>query len=144
MAVRSGGTRGGRGGRGYVVTVRGYAAFRRDLQKLDKGLNRELSRYMREMGREVRDEARTIAGEHEITGEMRKSIKHSVTQKQVSVYSNLRQAPGLEWGGTISPKGTPIKLPRHQMVGKAAYRKSEYIEGHVASMFDSLKRQSGF
>lgn len=134
----------GTGGReGFRLDIKGYAAFRRGINKLDKGLGKQLSDHVRKMAIKVRDDARRNAPVGP-SGDLHKSIKHSVTVKQATIYSNLAYAPVHEWGGTIRPKGVPITIQRTRYIGRAIDDNAEHIESEMTSMFESLKRSSGF
>lgn len=128
--------RGGAAGAGYGVSIRGYSAFRRGLRRLDRDLDKQLGRYVREIAKDVRDEARRNAPRK--SGALQKSIKHSVTQKRASLFSDLPYAAVQEWGGTIQPKGVPIEITGRHMLVDAVNDKSEDVEAHMVRIFDSL------
>lgn len=125
-----------------AVEIKGYAAFRRGLNKLDKELGKQLSQYVRDTVRKVRDDARRFAPNR--TGKLSRSIRESVTVKRATIYSTLVYSAVHEWGGTIRPKGSPIKIKRSRYVGRAQAEHFDDVEERMASMFDALKRESGF
>lgn len=129
------------------VYINGLSAFRRDLRKLDKGLDLEVSRYIREKAKEVRDTARerTPVGRTDRRssrqrrpGTLRKSIKHSVRQKSATLYSNQPDSGVHEWGGTIRPRGKPIRIRGKAMLRGAVAQHTDDVEEHMARMFDRL------
>jgi len=129
------------------LTVRNLGSFRRSIRKLDRGLDVGLGRYIRESAREVRDEARSrtpvgratrrAAGQRK-PGTLQKSIRHSVTQKRATLYSNEPDAPVHEFGGTIRPRGVPIDIRETAMLRGAVAEKSDEVESHLTQMFDHL------
>jgi hypothetical protein len=124
------------------VSIRGFSAFRRGLRSLDVNLDRQLRDYIKEMSEEVASVARQRAPRK--SGKLSKSIKSSVTQTRASVYSNLPYAAVQEWGGTIRPKGVPIKIEGRQMIYSAVKDKSADVEDHMGRLFDSISSTSGF
>lgn len=121
---------------GGTVSVKNYAAFRRGLQSLDKGTNKILTNYLKDLAKETTADAKRRAPVK--SGKLRKSIRPSVTQKRVTVYSTLPYAGVQEWGGTIRPKGTPIKIEGHHMVRDAVDAASEKTERDLTHMFDVI------
>jgi hypothetical protein len=132
-----------------AVQIVGLAQFRRDLAKIDKDLSKEINKYFRELGRTLRDEARRrapVGG----TGALRKSIKHSVKAKEMSLFSDLVYARAHEWGtsGTaksaVQPRGVPIKIRKTQMLGHTVFRNADRIEEHLGGLVDHLAQINGF
>lgn len=129
------------------LTIRNLGAFRRGLRRLDRGLDQDLGRYIRVMAKDARDEARrrTPIGRPDRRGKdqrkpggLGRSIRHSVTQKRATLYSNEADAGVHEFGGTIRPRGTPIKIAEVAMLRGAVADKSEDVEAHMGAMFDRL------
>lgn len=129
------------------VTVRNLGAFRRNLRRLDRGLDLGLSRYIREMARDVRDDARSRApvgrpdrraNDQRKPGGLSKSIRHSVTQKRATLYSNEPDAPVHEFGGTIRPRGVPIEIREVAMLRGAVADQADQVEAHMTQMWDRL------
>lgn len=137
------------GGTGYTggVTIKNLGSFRRGLRKLDRDLDVGLGRYIREMARDVRDDARAntpvgrpdrrAAGQRK-PGGLGKSIRHSVTQKRATLYSNEPDAPVHEFGGTIRPRGVPIQIQEVAMLRGAVAGRTDEVESHMTQMFDRL------
>lgn len=126
----------------YAVTVRGYSAFRRSLRRLDKDLDTQLRDYVKEIAGEVAEEARKRTPVR--SGALQNSIRASVTQKRATIYSTKPYAGVVEWGGTIRPKGAPIKFDAARMMVGAVESKSEEVEARMLRIFDSLTSTSGF
>jgi hypothetical protein len=132
-----------------AVQIVGLSQFRRDLAKIDKDLSKEINKYLREIGKSVRDTARGLAPKGP-TGNLKKSIKHSVKAKEMSLYSDLVYAPAHEWGTSkspgsqVQPRGVPIRIKRRQMLGHAVFSRSDDIENHLLGLVDHLARKNGF
>lgn len=129
------------------LTIRNLGAFRRDLRKLDRGLDLGLSRYIRDKVRPVRDDARkrTPVGrssrrsaKQRKPGTLQKSIKSSITQKRATLYSNEPDAGVHEFGGVITPRGVPIEIREVAMLRGAVANWSDEVEADMGGMFDHL------
>ncbi len=129
------------------VTVRNLGAFRRNLRRLDRGVDVGLARYIRTMAREVRDDARDRtpvgrpdrrADKQRKPGTLAKSIKHSVRQKNVTLYSDQPDAGVHEFGGTISPRGVPIQIREVAMLRGAVRDRAAEVEDRIGRMFDAI------
>lgn len=131
-----------------AVQIVGLARFRRDLSKIDKSLSKEINKYLREIGRSVRDSARAITPVD--SGDLRKSIKHSVRAKEMSIFSDSPYANAQEWGTSgketskVKPQGVPIKIRRRQMIGHAVFTRRHDIEEHIMDLVPHLARINGF
>lgn len=101
-----------------------------------KGLTAEL----RGIGKEVQAKVRGSTASPYRTGKLRRSVKTSVRAREVTLYSNLPQAPVWEWGGGIRPRGVKIVIPKTQFVTSEAFDASEDTEDRLASLFDTLAR----
>jgi hypothetical protein len=134
----------------HAFVIEGLAEFRRDLKKIAPETNKAFGRQLRAIARPVRDDARNRAPVQ--SGALRKSIKHSVTQSQMTLYSNLAYASVHEWGTReplsertrIQPQGVPIRIPRSQMLGRAVFRAKPRIEGQIIRIFEDVARGNGF
>jgi HK97 gp10 family phage protein len=124
------------------VRVDGLAKLRRDLKAIDKDLGKSLTDHLREIAKEVRDDARSRAPVK--TGALRGSIKHSVRARGASVYSNLDYAPVHEWGGTIRPRGAPIEIRGRHFIAEAVDANSKRVEDELARSLDAIADRHGF
>ncbi len=115
------------------------------LKAIEKEIEKELSKELRRVGNEVRDRVRSSTQRPHRTGRLRRSVKTSVRRKtQVSLYSNLPQAPVWEFGGTIRPKGAPIEIPRTEFVRGTVVKLGDDIDERMAEAMDSVARRHGF
>ncbi|HTU15635.1 MAG TPA: HK97 gp10 family phage protein [Solirubrobacterales bacterium] len=145
----SAGSRGGVANSSDAFEIVGLAQFRRDLGKIDKDLSKEINRYLRQIATSARDTARSNAPLG-ATGKLRRSIKHSVKSKEMSLYSDLEYAPAHEWGTSgkpdskVQPRGVPIRIKRSQMLGRAVFTRADDIENHLLGLVDHLAQVNGF
>ena len=139
-----------RGDTSNAFVIEGLSEFRRDIKKIAPKVDKEIGRRLRTIARQVRDSARGRAPVE--SGALRKSIKHSVTQTQMSLVSTLPYATVHEWGTKeplsdrtrIKPQGVPIRIPRSQMLGGAVFSAKPRIEGQVIRLFEDVARANGF
>lgn len=119
--------------------------FDKAVADIRKGLEKETSSKLREVGERVRDEVRTSHEPPFATGALRESFKTSVRRKlEVSIYSLKPQAPVWEWGGSIAPKGSTITFPRTTFVTKTVFENADRIDDELADVFDELAHRNGF
>lgn len=154
---------GGGASRDRAIEIAGLAQFRRDLKKIDEGLAKEVTKYLREIAKKTQGEAKKLApvgkpyqskGKKHRPGTLQRSIRQSVQARQLSLYSNLVYAPAHEWGargqadGRIRPRAKfgvpPMTIPRSQMLGKAVLRRRPEMEQELLDMVDHLARINGF
>lgn len=115
------------------------------LRSIQKDTEKELTKKLREVGNNARDVVRRSTDAPHRTGRLRKSVRTSVRKKnQVSLYSNLPQAPVFEFGGRIRPKGTAISIPKTSFVSGTVLALGDQIDEELADAFDSIARRNGF
>lgn len=126
----------------FGVEVKGLREFRRDLKRLDTDADKELRASLREGGQGALGQARTDAPH--LTGQLARSLRLSVTARQVSIYSTLPQAAVLHWGGTIRPRGVPIVFPRTEFLSRAVTDRADEITENVAESVERAARSAGW
>jgi hypothetical protein len=124
------------------VKVEGLREFRRDLKRLDAGANKALSAELRETGGQALVTARSLAPR--VTGKLADSLRLSVTQKAVTIYSTLPQAPVIHYGGTISPRGVPISFPRTEFITRAVEQHGDELLENVGRDIDRAASSAGW
>lgn len=124
------------------INAPGLAKLRRDLGRIDRGLRTAADRHIRQAANRVRDTARSKAPRR--TGRLSKSIRTSVRARGASIYSNLEYAPVHEWGGTISPRGTPITIEASHYMAEAVEENTDMIEEELGRLLDGIADRHGF
>lgn len=114
------------------IDTSGLRELQRDLRRIDKNLGKAINRSIREIANEIRDEIRGSTQRPYRTGKLRRSVKSSVRARGASLVTKLPQAPVFEWGGTIRPRGAPIKIER-----------TEFIRGQVIKHRDETEKALG-
>lgn len=134
------------GGDDIVVKAPGLSKLRRDLKKIDKDLGRDATRHVREIAKSVRDEARSNLQERSKnpTGAMARTIKHSVKSRGASIYSDHEGSGVQEWGGRISPRGTPIEISGKAYMRDAVVTKADDVAEQLGDLLDVIARRNGF
>ncbi len=129
-----------------VVQAPGLSKLRRDLKKIDKDLARDATRHVREIAKGVRDEARSNLQERSKnpTGAMAKTVKHSVRARGASIYSDHPGSGVQEWGGTISPRGTPIEISGKAYMRGAVETKAGDVAEQLGDLLDVIANRNGF
>lgn len=128
--------------RSATVTLEGAAQLRRALRRITPETDKELAGELKSIADGVLDDARPAAPQ--LTGELAKSLRISVTQRRVTIYSLLPQAGVIHWGGTISPRGVPITFPRTEFVTRAAELQSARLVNQVGDAFDRAARKASW
>jgi HK97 gp10 family phage protein len=124
------------------IKANGLAKLRRDLKAIDKDLAKSFTDHLREIAKDVRDDARPRAPRK--TGALQRSIKHSVRARGASVYSNLPYAGVQEWGGTIRPRGTPIEIRGRHFIYSAVDENTKHVEEELTRTLDVIADRHGF
>ena len=121
------------------------ARLNADLRDIQRETEKELVKEMRRVGNEARDVIRRSTEAPYRTGKLRKSIKTSVRKKsEVSLYSNLPQAPVFEFGGRIRPRGSVISIPKTNFVTGAVLAMGDDVDEKLAEAFDGIARRNRF
>jgi HK97 gp10 family phage protein len=124
------------------VKIEGLAKFGRDLRAIDKDLGKAFTDHLRDLAKEVRDDARSRAPVK--TGALQRSIKHSVRARGASVFSNSPYANVQEWGGTIRPRGTPIEIRGRHFIYSAVDDHADHVAKEVERSLDAIADRHGF
>jgi hypothetical protein len=125
-----------------IVDVSGWRVFRQELKHLDPEADKALRKGLREIGVPVLTRARSLAPRD--TGELSRSIRLSVTKREMSIYSTLPQAPVLHWGGTISPRGTEITFPRTEFATRAVMEHADKLIEGIGDNFENAATRLGW
>lgn len=121
---------------GPGLRVKGLAELRRAVRKVDRDLDKDLTRGVRELGKRVRDRARANAPER--SGALKRSVKHSVTAKAASVYSNLEYAYIIERGGRVGNGGVFPRAKAYRYLDKAVTESRGDIDRTIADLLESI------
>jgi phage gpG-like protein len=124
------------------LKVEGLAAFRRDLRKVDREVDKDLRQDIKDAAGRVLVEARGLAPMR--TGALARSLKVSVTAKGASVYSTLPYAPVLHWGGTIAPRGAQIRFPRTEFISGPAERAADRLAEEISESVERAALRAGW
>jgi hypothetical protein len=127
-----------------VIDTDGIRKLVRDFGKMDKTLRAALVKSLRDVGDKARDNIRSSTSPPYRTGTLRRSTKTSVRGGSIALYSLLPQAPVLHWGGTIKPRGVPIRFKRTEYIRKEVLRESDHIEGELAGVLEATATRFEF
>lgn len=128
-----------------AIHVEGLRVFAKQMRMLSPELAKALSAELRDIGDHARDKVRSSGARPYRTGRLRKSIKTSVTQRRVTLYSTLPQAPVWNFGGEIKPRGIPIRIPRTEFVTGAVKAEGEYVTERLGGLLEGMaRRYAGF
>lgn len=126
-----------------TVRISGLADLRRDLRAIGaKSAGRGLTKALRAGAEEVAVAARPRAPHR--TGALAASYRAGAAGKNAYVRSRLPYAAVHEFGGTISPKGSPITIRASGAVTGALRDKEDAIVDRVADAIDKLAVQHGW
>jgi hypothetical protein len=130
--------------RSVGIRAHGLRQLNRDLGKISKDFSRGSVNYLRSIGKKVQRTAKAGAMEQRVTGELARSYRVSAGQRGTAITSRLPQAGVLEFGGEISPRGTPFTIEPHQFVVDAIEREAGDIEEQFGDLLDRIARGNGF
>lgn len=131
-----------------AIQVEGLRPLLRDLGRIDKDLRRAATAHLRQIARETRDEAarRAPVGKRPKPARerLRRSYRYSVTQRGASIYTISPYGAVHEFGGTIEPRGVPIRIKRSAAIYGAIGARRRAIEEDVGDLLDAIARVHGF
>lgn len=127
------------GGKFYLHGIR---ELRRDLNALEGATSREVTTALRAAAEPVRAQAAAYAPRR--TGRLADSLRTYARGGRVGIRSRLPYANVQHWGGTISPRGTPIQIRRTEFISRAAEQQADRIGESVMDELDDLLRRHGF
>lgn len=124
------------------VRVEGLKELRLGVREIDRGMLKEIQAVTRSAAQVVAAEASRLAPRK--TGRLAGSIKGTTSGPKGIVRSRLVYAPVLEYGGTIAPRGTEIRIKRHEFVHRALRDKTDQIERELLAGYDQVVRRAGW
>lgn len=125
-----------------VVRIDGLKEFKRATRLVSPIFARELNADLKRAARPIADEASRNAPRR--TGRYANSIRVYSNAKGVSIGSRLPQANVVHWGGTIRPRGVPIKFRRRAVIWDAAERQSARLVDAVGDAMERSARKAGW
>jgi len=130
----------------HSIEVPGLAKLRRDLRAIDKDLGKAVTDHIRDVVRPIRDDARSKLRERSKDPQNRieKTVKHSVTAKGASLYSDHDGSAVQNWGGTIKPRGVPIEIKGKRYLDGAVYENTAHVEEELGRSLDVIADRNGF
>jgi hypothetical protein len=127
---------------GTTVNTDGLRDFRRDLRRLEPEVDKELRGELRDAVGKVAAIAALLAPRR--TGTLARSYRPFVTQRTAGIRSTLPYAPVIEYGGTISPRGTDILIRRSEPVTRAVQRETDRIVDEFGDAVERAADQTGW
>ena len=125
-----------------AVQVEGLAALRKGLRGVDKDALKAVQAVTKTAAGIVAVEASRLAPRQ--TGALAASIKGTTSGNKGVVRSPLPYANVVNWGGTISPRGTPVTFKRADFIGRAMDAKGDEVQAALEQGFDALARRNGW
>lgn len=128
------------------IQIVGFAKLRRDLKRMDVETNKRLSDYLKVITRQAATDAKRnlISRSKHSRGRVSGTIKASVTQRRTSIYSNHPAAGVLEYGGTIRPRGVPIRIGEKGYMRGAIITATDDVETKLAEIARIIESSGGF
>lgn len=124
---------------GPEIRVVGLKEFHKRLRETDRDLGRQLTKVNKYVAGMLADATRPALPE--ASGALRRSLRPGATGKTARVTmggARAPYAPWIEFGGTIAPRGTPIKRERVPS-GRYLYRAlAEHRDRLVDAYFDEV------
>jgi hypothetical protein len=128
------------------VTVRfttavATTALRQDLEALQIGLGRELTALKRSAAETLARSTRAntpLGPGPQSPHDALPHIRDTITARAAGVVSTHPAALVHEFGGTIAPRGVPIRIPRREMAARALRENATQIERDLAAAVERL------
>ncbi len=117
------------------IRVEGLADLRRDLRAVHPAIERALKDELEDAAKVVTRYGATLAPRK--SGRLASSLQTQVRGNRVVAYSRLPYSSVQHWGGTIAPRGAPIRIQRTEFLSRAAEAKASQFESRIA---DSIER----
>lgn len=130
-----------------IIGTAGIRQLQRDLAAMAPDSLVEMREVIKGAMGPMLGAAKAKAYSHRQTGELGDRWSSSVRGTVGRLKNTLPQARPLEFGGTIAPKGGPIKLPTVGMVygpGGAIDKGKSSTERNLLAGFERLARRHGF
>jgi hypothetical protein len=126
-----------------AVRVEGLAALRKDLRKLEHSDQaREVTKALKEGAGLVATTARPFTARS--TGKLAAGWRAGTAGNTAFVRNRVPYAGVQEFGGTIRPKGAPVKIKAHPAATRALEDKEERIVDLVGDAIDVLAAKHGW
>jgi hypothetical protein len=138
-----------------VVGTDGMRVFAKEMRALSPLLGKATSAALRAIGNVERDKIRSSTAppfaqspaedSQGQPGRKRKTVKTSVRVGGVSLYSLQPDAAVSNWGGTIRPRGVPIKIPRSEFISGQVMEDANEIAAALGELpVELARRYAGF
>lgn len=126
-----------------AVHTEGWRELRRDLRKFEPEIDKQLRKNVGAIiGSSVVAAASAAAPRR--TGALAASYRPFVTQRGAGVRSKLPYAAVHEYGGTISPQGTPITIRRSAPITRAVERLTDRIVDAIGDAVEQAADATGW
>lgn len=126
----------------FDVDAKGLADLRRDFRRIDPEALKEVQKALKGAAGLAAAEAAELAPRK--TGALGRSYKPFTRGNVAGVRSNLPYAGVIEYGGTISPKGTPISIRANEPIHRAIERQRNAIVEHLGDGIEAAARHTGW
>lgn len=121
------------------VKVHGLRDIRRGLRQVSMAADKAVQGELSDVAGTVAKRAQARAPVR--SGKLQRSIRKSVTLKRgAAITSNVPYAAIHEWGGQISPRGTPITIKPSRMMSGAVDESDADIDAAVRAIGDAIER----
>ena len=125
-----------------AIRVEGLANLRKNLRNTDKDALKMVQGVVAGAAKIVAADASTLAPRR--SGRLAGSIRGTTSGNKGLVRSRLPYAKVHEYGGTISPRGTPITIARSAFVTRAIERKESAVTRALEVGFEQVARRNGW
>lgn len=124
------------------IRVDGLTELRRRAKQTSKDAHKQVQQVTKRAAEIVAADARTLAPRR--SGRLAASLKAGTSGSKGIVRSRLPYAKVHEWGGTIRPRGTEIKIKKSEYIGKALDRKQAAVQRELERGFADVARRNGW
>ena len=127
---------------GEAVRIEGLAELRRDLRRASPDVRRDVTRALKEGARVVATAAVPFTARG--TGKLAAGWRPGASGNSAFVRNRVPYAGVQEFGGRISPKGTPFQIRAHPAGTRALELKENAIVESVGDAVEGVFTRHGF
>lgn len=126
----------------FDVNVHGLAELRRDLRAQDRETLKEVQGALKRGAELTAREAASLAPNR--TGQLAAGYRPFTRGNIAGVRNRVPYAGVIEYGGTISPKGTRIEIRRYEPVTRAVERQRDRIVQEIGDGIQAAADRTGW
>lgn len=126
-----------------AIRLEGYKELQRDLKAIAPAQRKELTKGLKTGAQLVKRKGAPYVARG-ATGKLAGGWRAGATQKQAYVRNRVPYAGVIEFGGTISPKGTPFTIAAQPSMTRALEDNTDQIVEAIGDALEAVARRHGW